>query len=47
MDYLNKEKDIYYDKHIDLFDLHHYKDVISLSVEDCKKLIPILTEFVR
>jgi hypothetical protein len=43
----NLSKRISYEKFLDRFELYWDNDVVSLTVEDCKKLIPILQEFVR
>ena len=47
IDCLNKDRNIWYTKHVDTFDLSQDNEIIPLEIEDIKKLIPILTEFVR
>jgi hypothetical protein len=45
MDYLSKE--IRYQKFLNRFELYWDNDVVSLSLEDCRNLIPILEEYVK
>ena len=47
MDYLNQKRELGYRKYINKFELFYGNDVVSLEIEDIKKLIPILQEFVR
>jgi hypothetical protein len=45
MNYLSKE--ICYQELAGRFELYWDNDVVSLSLEDCRNLIPILEEYVK
>lgn len=47
MDYLNQKRELGYKKYVNNFELFYENDTVLLEIEDIKKLIPILEEFVK